>query len=50
MDSEYCGRFACSMLIQVEDVRIIMDRNTRRSKGFAYIEMGSRVSPHLLCR
>lgn len=35
--------------MQVEDVRIIMDRNTRRSKGFAYIEMGSRVSaisPH----
>lgn len=28
---------------QVEDVRIIMDRNTRRSKGFAYIEMATRV-------
>lgn len=28
---------------QVEDVRIIMDRNTRRSKGFAYIEMSARV-------
>ena len=27
----------------VEDVRIIMDRNTRRSKGFAYIEYGNRV-------
>ena len=27
----------------VEDVRIIMDRNTRRSKGFAYIEYASRV-------
>ncbi len=37
-------------MVQVEDVRIIMDRNTRRSKGFAYIEMGSRVSLHLLCK
>lgn len=27
---------------EVVDVRIIMDRNTRRSKGFAYIEMASR--------
>jgi hypothetical protein len=28
----------------VEDVRIIMDRNTRKSKGFAYIEYANRVS------
>lgn len=27
----------------VEDVRIIMDRNTRKSKGFAYIEYANRV-------
>jgi hypothetical protein len=47
MGCAHCIRFALSMAIQVEDVRIIMDRNTRRSKGFAYIEMGSRVSPHL---
>ena len=25
-------------------MRIIMDRNTRRSKGFAYIEMATRES------
>ena len=31
-------------LRQVMDVRIIMDRNTRRSKGFAYIEMATRES------
>ncbi len=31
----------------VEDVRIIMDRNTRRSKGFAYIEYGNRVRVHV---
>jgi RNA-binding protein 39 len=30
--------------LQVVDVRIIMDRNTRRSKGFAYIEMATRES------
>lgn len=29
---------------RVSDVRIIMDRNTRKSKGFAYIEMDRRVS------
>ncbi len=27
----------------VEDVRIITDRNTRKSKGFAYIEYANRV-------
>ena len=31
----------------VEDVRIIMDRNTRRSKGFAYIEYASRVRSYI---
>ena len=32
----------------VEDVRIITDRNTRKSKGFAYIEYANRVraAPH----
>ena len=29
----------------VEDVRIITDRNTRKSKGFAYIEYANRVRP-----
>jgi RNA-binding protein 39 len=29
----------------VVDVRIISDRNTRKSKGFAYIEMEKRVRP-----
>lgn len=29
---------------KVLDVRIISDRNTRRSKGFAYIEYARRVS------
>ena len=29
---------------KVTDVRIIMDRNTRKSKGFAYIEYANRVS------
>lgn len=29
----------------VVDVRIICDRNTRKSKGFAYIEMEKRVRP-----
>ena len=29
---------------QVLDVRIIMDRNTKKSKGFAYIEYAQRVS------
>ena len=28
---------------QVEDVRIIKDRNTNKSKGFAYIEYTNRV-------
>lgn len=28
---------------KVVDVRIIMDRNTRKSKGFAYIEYANRV-------
>lgn len=28
---------------EVADVKMIMDRNTRRSKGFAYIEMAKRV-------
>lgn len=27
----------------IEDVRIIMDRNTRKSKGFAYIEYTNKV-------
>ena len=31
---------------KVLDVRIISDRNTRRSKGFAYIEYARRVSFH----
>lgn len=30
---------------QVEDVRIIKDRNTNKSKGFAYIEYTNRVRP-----
>ncbi len=30
---------------QVEDVRIIKDRNTNKSKGFAYIEYTNRVCP-----
>ena len=30
---------------KVLDVRIISDRNTRRSKGFAYIEYARRVRP-----
>ena len=30
---------------QVLDVRIIMDRNTKKSKGFAYIEYAQRVRP-----
>ena len=34
----------CPAHAQVMDVRIIMDRNTRRSKGFAYIEMATRES------
>jgi RNA-binding protein 39 len=29
---------------QIGDVRIIVDRNTRKSKGFAYIEYANRVS------
>lgn len=29
----------------VTDVRIITDRNTKRSKGFAYIEMSNKVLP-----
>lgn len=29
---------------KIVDVRIIMDRNTRKSKGFAYIEFANRVS------
>lgn len=29
---------------KIVDVKIIMDRNTRRSKGFAYIEYANRVS------
>ena len=28
------------------DVRIIMDRNTRKSKGFAYIEYQNRVGSY----
>lgn len=33
----------------IEDVRIIMDRNTRKSKGFAYIEYANKVnSPFFL--
>ena len=28
---------------KIVDVKIIMDRNTRRSKGFAYIEYAQRV-------
>ena len=32
---------------QVLDVRIIMDRNTKKSKGFAYIEYAQRVGPYL---
>ena len=35
---------------KVLDVRIISDRNTRRSKGFAYIEYARRVSLHVCCR
>ena len=34
---------------KVLDVRIISDRNTRRSKGFAYIEYARRVSRHFCC-
>ena len=32
---------------KVLDVRIISDRNTRRSKGFAYIEYARRVRSNL---
>ena len=32
---------------KVLDVRIISDRNTRRSKGFAYIEYARRVRVHM---
>ncbi len=32
---------------QIADVRIIVDRNTRKSKGFAYIEYANRVSRFL---
>ena len=32
---------------KIVDVRIIMDRNTRKSKGFAYIEFANRVSLRL---
>jgi len=38
------GETSLRALTQVVDVRIIMDRNTRRSKGFAYIEMATRES------
>ena len=34
---------------QIADVRIIVDRNTRKSKGFAYIEYANRVSICSLC-
>ena len=35
---------------QVEDVRIIKDRNTNKSKGFAYIEYTNRVClRHMPC-
>ena len=34
---------------KIVDVRIIMDRNTRKSKGFAYIEFANRVSLSLHC-
>lgn len=52
--SRLCAAAKPSVLAQVVDVRIIMDRNTRRSKGFAYIEMASRVQlfnlePHGNC-
>ncbi len=30
----------------IEDVKIIMDRNTRKSKGFAYIEYTNKVRAH----
>jgi len=45
-DYEACGHPANELRhrTQVVDVRIIMDRNTRRSKGFAYIEMATRES------
>ena len=33
---------------QVLDVRIIMDRNTKKSKGFAYIEYAQRVCTRTL--
>ena len=34
---------------QIGDVRIIVDRNTRKSKGFAYIEYANRVSIRFSC-